>query len=368
MKKIIVSLVIVSSPVWLFAQKDIAKFFPAAAVTTGGASNVQQLVGGYISPIAEDFGSLGNGGWYTTAATHKRFGFDLNVTMNAISAKSDSKYFNPGSMNLQGIQYDGSTSGSAQSPSVYGPESEFPRFHYTGTPGPGSNAPLVFIGPSGANVSKDVPIGSVVVPTLQGGLGLFANTDLRFRYTPAVKIGGTQLNNWGVGIMHDIKQHIPGIKMLPFSLSLLLAYTQLTAKTDLSGYYTGSGQEGVGDTKAYTAQILISKSLAIVTFYGGVGYNKSTTSYAVNGTYNVNFAVITPAIPATPITPAIPEITAPLIAPVTLSQPFKQDFSSNGVRFTGGVRFKLGPIILNGDYTFVNNKGLYSMGFGVTVR
>ncbi len=368
MKKIIALLMMVGSPVWLFAQKDIAKYFPAAAVTTGGASNVQQLVSGYLTPIAQDFGSLSSGGWYTTAATHSRFGFDLNVTMNAISASSDAKSFNPGSLNLQGIQYNGSTSGSGQSPTVYGSQTTFPLFNYTGTPGPLSNSPLPFVGPAGGNVSADVPVGSLVVPTIQGGIGLFGNTDVRFRYTPAVTISGTQLNNWGLGFMHDIKQHIPGIKMAPFSLSLLLAYTQLTAKTNLSGYYAGTGQEGVGDTKAYTFQVLVSKKIAIVTFYGGIGYNKSTTSYAINGTYNVNFAVITPSVPATPLTPFIPEVTAPLIAPVTLTAPFKQEFNSNGVRFTGGIRFNLGPIILNGDYTFVNKQGLYTMGFGFTVR
>src|SRR4051812_2759780 len=64
-----------------FAQVNgITKFFPAAAVgASPNYTNVQTLVNGYISPIGEDFGALGNNGWYSTAETHQKFGFDLSV-------------------------------------------------------------------------------------------------------------------------------------------------------------------------------------------------------------------------------------------------------------------------------------------------
>lgn len=328
-------------------QSGIAKFFPAAA-PNGNGNNVQQLVSGYISPIAEDFGSLMNNGWYNTAATHKKFGFDFSVTMNAISAKSDAKYFTVPS--LTGITYNGTVpaSTSDKAPTAYGPKGTVPSFAFNSGPNNG----IPFFGPDGGNISKDVPIGSLAVPTMQIGVGLFGNTDVRIRYTPNIKIGGTELSNWGVGIHHDIKQHIPGLKELPFSLSLLLAYSQLTASTDLSGLYTGSNQEGLGETKGYTGQILISKSLAVVTFYGGIGFNSSTTTYSIKGTYVVDKTAD----------------GIPLVSSVNLTNPYQQDFKSSGVRATGGMRLKLGPIIMNGDYTLVNAKGLFTAGFGFTVR
>jgi hypothetical protein len=336
-----------------FAQvNQITKFFPAAAVPTGGAANVQALVSGYITPIGEDLGALGNNGWYSTAATHQKFGFDISVTMNTVFAKSEQKTFSPGA--LSGLSYDGTIPPGDKAPTAYGAETVLPKFTYTA--GPNSIIPnTFFLGPGGGNVSKDIPIGSLAIPTLQVGLGLFANTDLKLRYTPTTKINGTELNNWGVGLKHDIKQHFSGIKMAPFSLALLLAYSQMTATTDLSGYYTGSGQNGKGQTNGFTAQILASKSLAVVTFYVGLGYNSSTTTYSINGVYNVDKADAGPG-------------AYPLVSPVTLTNPYKQDFTLSGFRGTGGMTLKFGPVALNGDYTLLNGKGLMSLGFGLTFR
>ena len=347
MKKIIVFLGLLIS-VQLVAQKNIVKFFPAAATSTGGTSNVQELVKGYISPITQDFGSLINNGWYNTAATHKKFGFDLTVTVNSLSAKSEDKRFIIPT--LSGATFDGTTALKDKAPTAYGSEKEFPNFHFTAGPNNGK----AFQGPDGG-INKDIPIGSVLVPTLQAGIGLFANTDLRIRYTPKVTIGDNELENWGVGIHHDIKQHIPGLKELPFSLSVFVAYSQLKATANLSGVYSGSAtQEGVGETKAYTAQVMISKKLAIVTFYGAVGYNGSKTEYAINGTYLVDHATFSGA-------------TVPL-TPVTLTNPFNLTTKLSGVRATGGMRLNFGPVIMNGDYSFVNSKGMFTAGFGFTVR
>ena len=341
---------------------QIAKFFPAAAVPSPG-TNLQQLIGGYITPIAEDLGALSNNGWYNTAATHKRFGFDLSISMNAVSANSASKYFPINS--LSGVTYNGTTmpsnGGGGQAPTAYGPEGEYPSFTIT----QGANAvPGLFFGPSGGNISKDVPIGSIAVPTITAGLGLFANTDIRIRYTPTITINKTELKNWGIGLMHDIKQHIPGIKMAPIGLSLFLAYSQMTATTDLGGIYqtaNGSnsfaGQQGIGDTKSYTAQVLISKTIPVLTFFGGIGYNSSTTNYAINGSYYVDKSYTDISLPGTP-----------LLSPITLKDPFSKDISTSGVRFTGGIRFKFGPVFLSTDYTYFNSTPLYTLAFGFTVH
>lgn len=345
---------------------QITKFFPAAAVTTGGQQNIDQLVTGYITPISEDLGGLSNNGWYSTGATHKRFGFDLSVSMNAVSANSDSKYFTINS--LQGITYNGTqptSGGGGKAPTAYGPESEFPSFNFAPSGGPnGTPVAIPFYGPPGGNVSKDIPVGSLAVPTINGGIGLFANTDVRFKFTPAISINKTELSGWGVGLQHDIKQHIKGIKMAPISLSLLLAYSQLTATTNLEGiYYTSptsnafTGQQGIGDTKSYTAQVIISKTIPVLTFYGAIGYNSSTTNYAIKGSYYVDKAYTDIALPG-----------IPLLAPKQLNNPYSKDFTTNGVRFTGGLRFKFGPVTLNGDYTYFNSRGLYTMGLGFTVH
>ncbi len=338
MKKIIFLLGLFAST-QLLAQKDIVKFFPA------GQTNTQRLVESYMSPVNHDAGALINSAWYNTGATHKKFGFDLTVSMSSIGAKSAEKTFVPSL--TSDLSYDGATKGD-KPPTAYGAEAVFPKFTYR----PGSpNAGVTFQGPDGG-VVKDAPVGSVLVPTLQAGVGLFANTDLRLRFTPAIKIGDNELSNWGIGVQHDIKQYFPGIKELPFGLSLFVGYSQLKMTTDLSGKYSGSGQKAEGNTNAYTAQVLVSKKLAIFTFYAGLGYNASKTDYAIKGTYNVNQT----------------EAGLPLLSPIQLTNPVSTTTKTNGVRATGGIRFNFGPVILNGDYTFVNSKGLLSVGFGFTVR
>jgi len=354
MKKIILYAALSFVATQMYGQKDIVKFFPAAAVPTGGSANVQELVKSYINPVAQDFGSLVNNGWYNTAATHKKFGFDLTITANSLSAKSEDKSFIVPI--LTGVQFDGTTTSGAgkdKAPTAYGSEKEFPNFHYTA--GPNSVPSKSFQGPDGAGINKDVPIGSIVIPTIQAGIGLFANTDLRIRYTPKVTIADNELENWGVGVHHDIKQHIPGLKELPFSLSAFVGYSQLKATADLKGVYSGSAvQEGVGKTDAYTIQVMISKKLAIFTFYGAVGYNASKTDYSIKGSYVVDHATFNGANVA--------------LTPVTLTDPFSLTTKVNGLRATGGLRLNFGPVILNGDYTFVNSKGMFTTGFGFTVR
>ncbi len=350
------SLLVTSSAI---AQpKELARFFPAAAVGTGGSANLDYLVTGYTTHLAEDLGGLINSGWYNTAENHKRFGFDLSVNLSTIFIEGQSKFFNVDNSRLSGITYTGTVTGQQPMPTAYGPGDDAPVFTYDG----GEANIGGFNGPSGGNLSADMPIGSMAVPTIQAGLGLFANTDLRFRFTPAVSISGTEVKAWGVGAMHDIKQHIPGMKELPFSLSLLLAYSNMTVTTDMSGLYNTSsssgvstGQSGVAETTAFNAQVLISKQIPVLTFYGGIGYNSSSTTYSIKGDYYVDDAYTLGG----PI---------PLLSPVQLANPYKKDFSNNGFRFTGGIRFKFGPLFLNSDYTFFKSAGLLSLGLGFTVR
>lgn len=327
------------------AQEKLTQFFPAAASGTAGQANLRLLLDGYITPLAEDFGSMINNGWYNTAATHKRFGFDISVTVNTVFAKGSEDYFSV--PNLNGLT--GSTGGRDRIPTVYGPDTPAPQFGITS----GANSGATFAGPGGATFADDIPVGSAAIPTLQLGLGLFANTDIRVRYTPTVEIEGTELSNWGVGIHHDIKQHIPGLKALPFSLSALVAYSKFTATTDLSGVYNGSNtQEGVAETTAYTIQILVSKKLAFLTVYGGLGFNQGNTEYRIDGTYVVDKTAAGVA----------------LSQPVTLVNPYNREVSASGVRATGGLRLNLGPIIFNGDYTLAGGNGLLTVGAGLSVR
>ncbi len=61
-------------------------------------------------------------------------------------------------------------------------------------------------------------MNGVLAPTAQLSLGIYKNTDLKVRYLPEISSNDTKIKAFGVGVMHDVKQHIPGIGILPFDL------------------------------------------------------------------------------------------------------------------------------------------------------
>ncbi|MBA4053848.1 MAG: hypothetical protein C0490_03975, partial [Marivirga sp.] len=97
------------------------------------------------------------------------------------------------------------------------------------------------------------------------------------------------------------------------------------------------------DMDAWLFQALISKKLAIVTFYGGIGYNTIKTTSDVTGSY------------------LIPGYPQAFKDPVSLS------FKNKSMRVSAGMRLNLGPIYINGEYT-LQEYSTVSVGLGVTVR
>jgi len=330
------------------AQKELTNFFPASNPSLSqAAKNTPMLIEGYVAPLANDLGSLINNGWYSTATTHNKFGFDLNVTMNSIFVKDENKSFSY--PNLGGIVFDGTTSGKDRVPTIYGNENERPKFTYSSGPDAGRQ----FQGASGIQPGKDYGLKVMAIPTLQLGIGLIKKIDLHLRYTPQTKIDNVKSGNWGIGAMHDVKQYIPGIQSLPFSLSLFMAYTHLAGTIDLGGAYSGNGQEGKINGNAITGQILISKTLSFLTLYGALGYNQSKTVFAVKGTYTVD-----------KLYPGGQSLTQSF----NLTDPYSFDFKKSGVKATGGIRFRFGPATLHGDYTFYDGRGMLTAGVGASFK
>jgi hypothetical protein len=146
------------------------------------------------------------------------------------------------------------------------------------------------------------------------------------------------LGLWGVGIKHNIKQHIPGLKVLPFSMSIFAGYTKFNSKIDLE---QSQNQVANFDVKSTTIQLLVSKKLAVLTVYGGFGYDITNGSLNLTGSYNTGTG--------------------------TVQDPVDFSTKHNSARFTGGLRLKLGPITLHGDYTLAKYSAI-TAGFGISVR
>jgi len=99
---------------------------------------------------------------------------------------------------------------------------------------------------------------------------------------------------------------------------------------------------------AWLLQALISKKIAVLTFYGGIGYNAIKTSSDLTGSY---------------IIVEDPNGNNDFV----LRDPVSLNVKNKSLKVTAGVRFKFGPIYLNGDYS-IQEYNTLSVGLGVAVR
>lgn len=348
MKALIPFILMVLALSQVSAQQKLTRYFPA------GEANAGVLIDHFIKPLGEDICVLPNNGWYTTPKTHKKWGFDLSVTVNTVFVSNEDKSYGFPS-GLSGLSYSGidGVNGGPGSPvpTVYGNEGENPEFLIVG----GANDGISFRGPDGFEPSKEYVFDAQPIFTLQGGIGLFKNTDLRLRFTPKVTIQTAEFSNWGVGIMHDLMQHF-STGAGKFNLSIFLGYTQVNGTVDLSGSYAGSGQEAVITSTGFTGQAVIGKEFKIISFYGAVGYDVGNTDVDINGSYDVDTYIDLFGDPV------------PLNEPFSLTDPYSYKYDQAGMRFTVGLRLKLGPVTLNGDYSFVGDNRVLTAGFGFTVK
>jgi len=314
----------------------------------GSLKDANYLLEGYVAPAMKGLGSGLNQGWYNTAKAHKTLGIDLTISTSLMYIPSDDQFYTVDNNNLTEVKltsYDKSVpngganvsaTGSADVPTIFGPEIT-PTYKVIST---GTN----FDGPPGLDLKNTIKIADALpVPMYQLGIGLPKNTDLKVRWSPTVTLSDFKFSLWGVGIMHDIKQYIPGIKALPFDLSAFVGYTNMKAEQGLSAT-AGQNQKGVMEFNSTNVQILVSKKISVLTLYGGVGYNISKSNLDMKGTYDLNDDGVAEA-----------------------TDPVALDFSTSGVRATGGLRLKLAVFTLHADYTLAKYNSL-SAGFGINVR
>jgi hypothetical protein len=308
-----------------------------------GNSDAKYLVDGYIAPFMQSLSASLNQGWYNTAKPHKIAGFDLTITANAMFIPASQNYYNVG--NLDSIKLI-SNQPNGNVPTLLGPD-EQPKYQATTNTG----EKVEFSGPGGLDLKKQIGYNALPIPMVNLGFGLPKGFDIKLRFTPKIDIGDDgSVQLWGVGLMHDVKQYIPGLKLLPFDLSAFVGYTHLKLTYDMSGSVNGStptvdfGQQGIFEVNATTIQGVISKKMSVLTVYGGLGYNIAKSSLALKGEYDLD-----------------DDGTA------DVKDPYEGKFSASGARVTAGFRLKLAVFTLHADYT-VQKYSCLTAGFGIAVR
>lgn len=317
-----------------------------------GKRDASKLMGAYLNPMVEGLSYSFNGGWYHTAKAHHTLGFDLGVSLNAVFIPKSKNYFTPSALGLENTTLVDPVSGKA--PTVIGPS--MPTTYQTSIDIDGDGTPdqTTFIdGPEGVDFKENFKVSGVVAPTAQLGIGIYKNTDLKIRWMPEVKTSASRVKLLGFGVLHDVKQHIPGIKTLPFDLSMLVAFTNIKGSTVVEGEFDKPQNDSRRQLMDYSMnawlfQALISKKVSVITFYGGIGYNAIKTSSDLTGSY---------------IIVDDPSGNNDLV----LKDPVSLNFKNKSLKVTAGIRFKFGPIYLNGDYS-IQEYNTLSVGLGVAVR
>ncbi|SMD36408.1 hypothetical protein SAMN04488029_2883 [Reichenbachiella faecimaris] len=330
--------------------------------------DVTEYLNSYIKPGMFSFANGMAGGWYNTAKTHKPLGFDLTLTVNVANIPNDQRQFLFNPNNYSNLRLEGSPSGTTDLPTLVGgdtnerlelqgtytaPDGE--SYEYTAT---------TFDAPEGFDPSDlNLPIVGVPVPMIQLGVGLIKNTDIKIRYGKyeATVDASSGLSNdlkygvnlFGVGIMHDFKQWIPGIKHLPLDMSIFVGYMRFKSTVDFDEDNSSFSAEGTTEMIANntTIQALVSKKLSILTLYGGIGYNAVSSGLKVKG--HIENKELQNSI-----TGENYEVDDPV------------DFTYDGgstFRGTVGLRLKLAFITLHTDYTFQKYNTL-TAGLGFSFR
>ena len=349
-------MVLLSASVKAQNEDDLIRFLQA------GQEDGGKLITAYISPVIEGLSYALNGAWFHTAKPHKLGGFDINIAVTPVFIPSSRDRFDPMSLGLTTIAgYQNTSNAGSTAPTIIGPNDKT-RYYLNydldndgnvNTPGNLIDSQDAFDGAVGLNLRETIKVAPIGSPMIQIGVGLIKGTDVMIRFIPKVTVGSTETKLFGLGFRHDIKQHIPGIKMLPFDLSVMAAYTAFEGKTDLSGLATefppttpGTNQEVIYKFNAFLFQALISKKLSFVTFFGGVGYNGIKTSADVKGSYT--FFNNSPG-------------------EFILTDPYSADFKNNSMRLDMGMRLNILAFYIYGNYS-VQEFNALTVGLGFTFR
>lgn len=313
----------------------------------GGVDNANALLGDYLEPAFAGFGYALNAGWYNTGKTHKLLGIDITAGVNLAQVPNSANFsrFDPSNYNDVALgrpdNYNTNPDAAAlfddgRLPTLFGPHlspDDMPYLVFNAS----SESPTRVTAPQGSGIDEVLPFVAVPAPYIQVGIGLIKNTDLKIRLMPEQDFDGNSIKMFGVGVMHDVKQWIPGIKNLPFDLSAFFAYNSLETVANIN---EDAGQSAVFNVTGTTLQGIISKKLAILTVYGGLGFTTSKTEFKMIGTYD--------QIPDNP-------------------DPINITSNNGGARANIGARIKLLILTFHAEYAFQEYNTL-TAGVGLSIR
>ncbi len=326
------------------AQTDMVQFLAA------GTADANKLINGYASPLLETIGNNLNNGWYNTADPLKlgRFAITIGATASFVPTDKQSFEINPS----DGYSTITTADGLAKtSPTVFGDKTTSANLNIVLKNGT-FTATAPFEAPKGTGVSISP------LPIAQLSVGLIKGTEVMVRWLPSIDMDGVKTNYFGFGVKHNIKQWIPVIKSLPFDLSFIGAFTSAEVKYFGEQFLkadntinnpspnTDYTNQGVNfSSSAWNVNLIISKKLPIISFFGGFRLSHYSSNLDLVGNYPVTILNNS----------GVKEVA-------TLTDPINVEGSGTSFGFNGGLRIKLGFFALFTEGTWV--PGGYSSASG----
>lgn len=347
-----------SSAYMLRAQSDIA------TVVQGGVDNASVIGEEYLRPLGNALGAGLNSGWYSTGKTHKPLGFDITFNTNFINIPTEHQTFDVSELDLYQFE-PADPNADNESPTLFGKkENGADMIYYIDNPALGGRQNIDTI-----SMPPGLGVQTVPMPDIKIGLGIVKKTELMFRFMPEYKVWGktnASINYWGLGLKHNLKQWIPGIKEVPFfNLSIMGAYSKMAMDVKmgepiypeygiipLPTDYDRSDYENQGisfEAKAITTNLIASIDVPFVSFFVSGGYNTNKTSLLFSGKYGV------------------PDIENNQLVIKNIEDPIDIDFKNNYFQGKIGMKLKLAVVHLHGNYT-LGKYPVINAGLGISVR
>lgn len=318
--------------------KIILLFFSPFLFSQNGLENLllapkyesQNLFERYLKPALKGSIYLMNSGWYSTAKVHKKFGFDLTISLNSVVVPDGEKSFDISNFKLIESEIK-------NLPSIFGdskneelnviiPKSDLhPQLKAT------------FFSPGG--IKDQLPLGIVSSPSIQVSIGLPFKSEVTLRYLPEYNRNRVYFSNYGIGFKHDILQYFTFLKKIPsLNVSAFGAYSIMSINYDIQSAerFRGINQITEFDITNYKFQILTSFNLKIIEFYGGIGISGGNSSFSINGEYELDYVV---------------DGDSNTKFPIKISDPVKIKYSIHELSKNFGFKFKFLFLHAFIDYT-----------------
>lgn len=339
------------------AQPANAQLFDSGEILRAGSEDANLLLQEYLKPFGGGFGADLNSGWITSANPLGKFGIDLRVSASASFVPEKHRLFDVTDLNLRTVRL---LEGPAQTPTAFGSDET-----ETSILGSVVDQEKIF--------SFEMPRGSgynfIPAPMAQFSMGLPGYTQITLRYTPTVEIDNEyQFRVFGIGGMVGLNQLLFD-NQLPVDLSLQAGLMDLNANAtfevrpeenpDVENSYPDSQWNGQGldfNSKSFVTNVIVGKQFSVLSLFGGVGYQTSSTKIKTRG----SFPVIVPK--------SNPSESGPSEEIQSVDEPL--NFTLNGANkfhLLGGFQLKIAIISISAAYTIAEYPTLRA-GVGIMIE